>query len=455
MRAVLNLAVALLLAACASATIAQRHSKNHAADVPPSTTSAPTAYTWRTDNIFIDDDAQFTPLVVGKRVIVPSGGVNTAGVAALDTATGAVLWNYTVPLTGDPRIPHEGNLRHVYLNTEFAFVAVDSDTGRMVWMLENVWAETITARDDVLILTSANNAFVVNVTNGQQLSMLTLTGLTTWSEAMAVFAYGGHATLFTAMTAPGQPGFSVSRIDLLTNNFVWNVTIANADGSLANAQEMQVNWDRRELFIIANNSISTLDMGTGAVKAIIYKSPTSWARAARDGVEIVALSDASNTWSSVCAMNTSTLECIWETFNATCSYPGSSSAGMWRGAASLATAGSDVVVAIGYTGGCLHGYSAADGSIMWTHNGTMSDTWMLPLADFKGTVNHTAITAVDNNPTTGITIVALNPRTGSVMNTINNFTSFETYPTSALTVTDDGMVIVAATNHVYGIQLFR
>jgi hypothetical protein len=454
MRAVLTLAVALLLAACANATIAQRHSKNHATDRPPSTTSAPTAYTWRTDNIFAGDFSfQFTPLVLGKRVIVPSNGEFTTGVAALDTATGAVLWNYTVPLSGEARIPHDGNLRHVYLNNDAAFVAVDSDTGRMVWMLENVWAETITARDDVLILgTITNTVLVVNVTNGQQL--VSKSGTEKWNAAFGVFAYGGGALFWATTAASGQPGFFVSRIDLLSNDTVWNVTIAN--GTFANAQEMQVSWDRRELFIIANNSISTLDMGTGAVKAIIYKSPSSWARAARDGVEIVALSDASNSWSSVCAMNTSTLECIWETFNATCSYPGSSSAGMWRGAASLATAGSDVVVAIGYTGGCLHGYSAADGSIMWTHNGTMSDTWMLPLADFKGTAKGTAaITAVDNNPTTGITIVALDARTGSVINTINNFTSFQTYPTSALTVTDDGMVVVAATNHVYGIQLYR
>jgi hypothetical protein len=339
---------------------------------PPTPVPVPPAtYAWVTDNQFMFSFSPNTvPFAVGGQVVVPSYTLNsTPGVAALNASNGAVLWNYTASIFGYPWLAQDGNRRHVYLLCNESFIAVDVLTGQPSWEynpgpISDSYPGIYMASGDVIAVVNATGAFEVrNATTGQLL--LTQLGLTMVID-------GGNNTLFLSSQGEGSTAFQ--RFDLRSNKTVWNVTLNASYG----VNHIQADWRRGEVFITGTSYVAVLDVETGAVKNMVgnrniltrgVKLPR--APGATDSLLAIAWSSDTDSWNSVCALNTSTLQCAWETFNSTC---GNSALGGWSPAAYINYVGADVIVTVGGSGACLHGYSAADGALLWNATGASNTT---------------------------------------------------------------------------------
>jgi hypothetical protein len=409
---------------------------------PPTPVPVPPAtYAWVTDNQFMSSSfsPNAMPFAVGGQVVVPAYTLNsTPGVAALNASNGAVLWNYTASIYGYPWLPQDGNRRHVYLLCNESFIAVDVATGRLSWeynpgLVNENYPEIYMASGDVIAVMNATDDFEVrNATTGQLL-------LTQLDLTMVID--GGNNTLFLSSQGEGSTAFQ--RFDLRSKKTVWNVTLNASSG----VNHIQANWRRGEVFITGSSFAAVLDVETGAVKNMvgnrnIVTRGVQLPRAPHAMESLLAIAWGSDTgsWNSVCALNTSTLQCAWETFNATC---GNSALGEWFPAAYINYVGADVIVTVGSSGACLHGYSAADGALLWNATGgSNTDQFQSPLA-VPGPGNATTVVSFSATTTTVLTVDA---QTG-VANQVQASPNLVT-----IGVSDCGLIIGLGASHVYGIN---
>jgi hypothetical protein len=408
---------------------------------PPTPVPVPPAtYAWVTDNQFMFNVAtNIVPFAVGGQVVVPViTQRGTPGVAALNASNGVVLWNYTASIFGYPWLPQDGNRRHVYLLCNESFIAVDVATGKPSWeynlgpLSENYLGMYMASGDVIAVVNATGDFEVRNATTGQ----LLLTQL----NAFTTVIDGGNNALFLSSQGEGSTAFQ--RFDLRSKKTVWNVTL---NASYVNS--MQANWRRGEVLITGSSYVAVLDVETGALKNMvgnrtILTRGVNLPRApgATDSLLAIAWSSDTDSWNSVCALNTSTLQCAWETFNSTCGNSGSEG---WFPADYISYVGADVIVTVGYSDGCLHGYSAADGSLLWNATGGSMDRFQSPMT-VQGPGN--ATTVVSFSVTFATTVLTVDAQTG-VANQLQASSNLLT-----IGVSDCGLIIGLGASHVYGIN---
>jgi hypothetical protein len=316
-------------------------------------------------------------------------------------------------------------------------IAVDV-TGRLSWeynpgLVSEYYPGIYMASGDVIAVSNATGDLEVrNATTGQ----LLLTQL----DRLSTVVDGGNNTLFFSSQGEGSTAFQ--RFDLRSNKTVWNVTL-NASYQV---NHIQADWRRGEVLITGSSYLAVLDVETGAVKNMvgnrnILTRGINLPRAldATDSLLAIAWSSDTGSWNSVCALNTSTLQCAWETFNSTC---GNSAVGGWSPAVYISYVGADVIVTVGNSGACLHGYSAADGALLWNATGAPADEFQSPMA-VQGPGNATTVVSF-SAPTT--TVLAVDAQTG-----VANQLQASSYLV-AIGVSDCGLIIGLGQGHVYGIN---
>jgi hypothetical protein len=390
------------------------------------------------------------PLVLdASRVVVPLQGSsgNHSGFVSLDVVTGAVLWNYTVDHCRALWTAPDGNRRHVYVAGPSNFTAIDTTTGEDAW----TWStgSLLSAYEDVVIVNSSTSAQinVLNASSGQELYAA--------PNADVFFAvYRGRNSVFWFTTTAS--GFDVARVDLHTKRTLWTVTVNNTVvyGSVAT----QVDWTRRELFVMSGAMVYTvLDVDTGTQKASYVSQALGWVSALRPeapsdgsgGTALLALSGITGeSWSAICAMNTSSLECKWTTYNSTC---GVSGVGDWYPAMSMAYAGPDVVTTTGGSQECFHGFAASNGTALWTSPSNDTFLWATT-GSFTAGRGKTTVVALNKyfggNTASDCTVLALDAWTGQQVSAIDGFAGC-----MSMAVTDGGVAIVQSPDYVYGIVI--
>jgi hypothetical protein len=410
---------------------------------PPTPVPVPPAtYAWVTENTWLlgFDISQTSPLARGDVVIVPVGNSTVAGVAALNATTGAVLWNYTVSIQGYPWLPREG--RNAYLVCNGSFTAVDVTTGKPAWEynpgeVNMNYPVLLTASENIVAVSNASGVIEVrNATTGQLL-------VTRPNEEGSLVADGGRDTIFVNSVPATIAGADVQRIDLRSNKTLWNATIAAPQvGLLA----MQVDWQRGELLVTGSEYVAVLNVETGTlINKVSNKSLGSAgvflprAPGATDSLIAVAWASFNGSSNSVCALNISTLQCAWETFNATC---GISGPGDWLPATSIAYVGADVIVTIGNGDNCLTGYSAIDGTLLWTTGPSFNNQLSTPVS-FAGPGNATTVVSLS---TFSAVVFTVDATTGAV-NELQGSTNLV-----KIGVTESGLIVGLGAGHVYGIR---
>jgi outer membrane protein assembly factor BamB len=408
---------------------------------PPTPPPVPNAtYAWVTENTWLSDATQTSPLVRGDVVIVPVANSTLVGVAALNATTGAVLWNYTVSAQGYPWIPREG--RNAYLICSGSFIAIDVTTGKPAWeynpggMNEN-YPVLLTASENIVAVSNASGVIEVrNATTGQL--------LVTRLNEQSLVADGGRDTVFLNSAPAAVVGADVQRIDLRSNKTLWNATIAAPQVGL---WAMQVDWQRGELLMTGAVYVAVLNVETGTLKNMVSNKSIGSAgvvlpRApgATDSLIAIAWASLNLSSNSVCALNISTLQCAWETFNSTC---GSSGPGDWLPATTITYVGADVIVTIGSGRNCLTGYSAIDGTLLWTTNSSIYDNLLSTPVSFTGPGNATTIVSLSTFTQVVVTVDA----TTGAMNQLQGSANLV-----KIGVTESGLIVGLGAGHVYGIR---
>jgi outer membrane protein assembly factor BamB len=434
MRSLRCSAAALLCISIAAIATAQSSS------APPTPAPLPPAtYAWKVDNVFLAAHAEeVSPLVRDGMIVVPVRADNITGVAALNVSTGAVLWNFTMTLSGIPWLPQDGDRRHVYLMCDHEFVAIDVMTGQPTWGYDpgeygsdSYPSVSIAVRDVIAVSDASGRIQVLNATTGHVLVSRT------YSTEAPVVMTGDHDTIFlSSMDASGT--VAIQRIDLRTNQTVWNTTNADIAAGVLGMQ-----MQRDELLVTGILFVAVLDVKSGAVKNTLGSNfiGSTGAVLPRATGSLIAIPRAAEThaWNSVCALNTTTMQCAWETFNATCGQ--SSAASGWNAAQFIAYVGADVLVTVGNGDNCLHGYSSLDGTLLWTAGGNPTDSFTLPSA-FAGPGNSTTVVSLD----LGSVIFTIDAHTGAT----NKIQAPPNLEATSLTV--NGLIIGVSSYHVYGIH---
>jgi outer membrane protein assembly factor BamB len=406
---------------------------------PPTPVPVPPAtYAWVTENTWLSDASQISPLARGDVVIVPVANSTLAGVAALNATTGALLWNYTVSACeGYPWIPREG--RHAYLICNGSFIAVDVTTGKPAWEynpggINDNYPVLFSASENIVAVSNASGVIEVrNATTGEL--------LVTRPNAQSLVADGGRDNIF--LSSASVVGADVQRIDLRSNKTLWNATIATPQCSVL---AMQVNWQRGELLMTGSEYVAVLNVETGALENMVSNKSLVSAGAvlprvsgATDSLIAVAWAPLNGSSNSVCALNTSTLQCVWETFDASC---GNSGPGEWFPATSITYVGADVIVTIGGGRNCLTGYSAIDGTLLWTTGQSFDIQFTTPVS-FTGPGNATTIVSLNTLTAVVFTVDA----TMGAVNQLQGSTNLV-----KIGVTESGLIVGLGAGHVYGIR---
>jgi hypothetical protein len=308
-----------------------------------------------------------------------------------------------------------------------------------------------TVSEDVVVVNSSKSAQinVLNASSGQELYAA--------PNADVFFAvYRGRNSVFWFTTTAS--GFDVARIDLRTKRTLWNATVNNLD--VADFVATQVDWTRRELFVMSGATVYTvLDVDTGAQKASYVSQGTGHVSALHPeapsdgsgGTALLALTGLPEEgWSAICVMNTSSLKCKWTTYNSTC---GVSNVYSWYPAVSMAYAGPDVVTTTGATQQCFHGFAASNGTALWTSpsNGTFWWATTESFTAFRGKTIVVGLNKYDfggNTAASDCTVQALDAWTGQPVKMVSGFAGC-----MSMTVTEGGIAIVQSPDYVYGISI--